>query len=92
MLQRKCTLQFCIVATHRLSPGDTVFIRWHGDAEFELIEKIDHFIFPHWTCRRKEAEEEEIWIIPQIHISSKDLQSIAGDHNYKQLSIIEQVK
>jgi hypothetical protein len=69
-------------------PGDTVFARWHGDSQFELIEEIQHQDFQHWKCRRLNSSDDDLWVIPQIHLSRKNIQLISGDSNHKQLSVV----
>jgi hypothetical protein len=73
------------VAQTQLNPHDIVYARWHGDMQFELIEKVE-LSFPHWKCKSL-MTDSDFWLLPQIHLSTKNIQMLAGDHNRKQLSI-----
>jgi hypothetical protein len=89
MLEICCTLHSSIVTpTHNsLKPGDIVFIRWQGSIQFQLIEIVEGVDFPHWKCKSMQIGSDEVWMVPQIHISKQNIAFLVGEHNRKQLSL-----
>jgi hypothetical protein len=77
------------VLRRSFSPGDKVFARWQGQAEFELVEKVVcESAFPHWKCKCFGGKRDDYWIIPEIHLSRKEISFLIKEHNRKQLSIV----
>jgi len=70
------------------SAGEKVYARWQGCAEFELVGRaVCNSQFPHWICKTFGGRRDDFWIIPEIHLSRKELSFLVGDHNRKQLSL-----
>jgi hypothetical protein len=70
------------------SPGDKVFARYQGRSEFELVGRaVCDSAFPHWTCKTFGGRRDEYWIIPEIHLSRKEISFLIGEHNRKQLTL-----
>jgi hypothetical protein len=71
-------------------PGDTVFVRWRGAEEFEIIEEIVHeSFFPHYKCKSWGGRRYDYWVIPQIHMSRAPIELLIKEHNHKQLSLVQ---
>jgi hypothetical protein len=73
----------------RFRPGDLVFARFHGEQEFEIIEEVacDSFL-PHFKCKTWGGRRHDYWVLPQIHLSSKSIQTLIQEANHKQLKLI----
>jgi hypothetical protein len=72
------------------APGDKVFARWQGPIEFELVGRaICDSTFPHWICKCFGGRKYEYWIIPEIHLATKEISFLIKEHNRKQLTITE---
>ncbi|NCX55730.1 MAG: hypothetical protein EBW87_00815 [Burkholderiaceae bacterium] len=72
----------------QFAPGDTVYVRWHGLKQFEILERVQHkSFFPHWSCQQLNSRKKEIWIFPQIHLSRHNIMFLTGEHNRKQLAL-----
>jgi hypothetical protein len=72
---------------NRFSPGDTAYVRFMGDSEFEIVKRAScSSIFPHWVCKTWGGKKYDYFIIPQIHLSSKKIEALVQFHNRKQLS------
>lgn len=73
----------------RFKPGDFVFARFHGEKEFEIIEEVMcDSILPHFKCKTWGGRRNDYWVFPQIHLSSKSIQSLIQEANHKQLKLI----
>jgi len=72
------------VTRTELGPGDNVFVRWQGTAEFEIMSRhICDSPMPHWVCRTWGGRRHDYWIIPQIHMATTNIESLIQDHNKK---------
>lgn len=73
----------------KFRPGDLVFARFHGEEEFEIIEEVacDSFL-PHFKCKTWGGRRHDYWVFPQIHLSSKSIQTLIQEANRKQLKLI----
>ena len=68
--------------------GDRVFARWQGRTEFELVSRaVCDSSFPHWICKTFGGRHDEYWMIPEIHLSRREVSFLVGDHNRKQLTL-----
>lgn len=73
----------------KLKPGDYVFARFHGEQEFQIIEKaICDSFFPHFKCIAWHGARYEYWILPQIHLASASIQTLTKESNRKQLNLL----
>jgi len=71
--------------------GDRVYARWQGRTEFELVGRaMCDSSFPHWICKTFGGRRDEYWMIPEIHLSRKEVSFLVGDHNRKQLTLTVQ--
>jgi hypothetical protein len=73
----------------RFQPGDIVFVRWHGDIEFEIVREHEcDSLMPHFVCKVFADFKWNYWIFPQIQISSSNISIISKGHNRKQLALL----
>ncbi len=70
-------------------PGELVYVRWHGEEEFEIVEEVFGATLPHYKCKIFIAKKYEYWVFPQIHLSKKELGALTREPNRKQLKLIE---
>lgn len=72
----------------KFRPGETVFARWHGSQELEIVEKITcNSSIPHYKCKIWGGRRYEYWILPQIHLSRASIETLIKEANRKQLSL-----
>ena len=58
----------------RFSDGETVYVRFHDpDAVYTVIDRFLHNGMPHY---RLYGAKQEVWVIPQIHLSTTCLREI----------------
>jgi hypothetical protein len=73
----------------RFRPGETVFARWHGGSEFEIVEEVVcNSSLPHYKCKTWGGRKYDYWVFPQIHLSRTAIETLIGEANHKQLSLI----
>lgn len=72
----------------RFKPGDIVFVRWHGDEKFEIVEEVicDSFL-PHYKCKIWGGRKFDYWVFPQIHLASTSIRTLIQENNRKQLNL-----
>lgn len=64
--------------TPRFTPGDRVYVRgWRHDARL-IVKRLytkrrGNALFPHWLCTDAIGQ---LWIIPQIHMSTKQINEV----------------
>jgi hypothetical protein len=62
----------------QIEPGDTVYVRYFGEESLVVkgVAKTSS-PFPHYFCQLKDA----VYLIPKIHLSTKNLLPLTGDGN-----------
>lgn len=73
----------------KFMPGEIVFARWQGSDEFEIVEELFGATIPHYKCKTWVAKKYEYWVIPQIHLSRKEISLMIREPNRKQLNLLE---
>lgn len=71
----------------RFPPGSTVYVRWRGSDEYEIVRKFNgKSLFPHWVCKRWGGQKYDYFVFPQIHLSKASIEVLAKESNRKQLT------
>lgn len=72
----------------RFNKGDVVYARWFGQETLLIVRPVKvNSPFPHWIVSSWGGRKNDFWVIPQIHLSSKNILIAAGDNNRKQLNL-----
>lgn len=77
------------VHAQQITPGATVYARWHGEDTFTVLREVEGQKTPHFVCRLSSLHAvEENWIFPLLHLSTTSVASLTKEANRKQLSLI----